>query len=394
MRMWLRVERVRVFIQIITSLILVTGCSQLPNHLNTKLDKQLLADHQFDDPNYYYIESRNDIFELDNNIAFAIKKKMAQTNSYQKKVNILIEEIVGKPNEDIKYSAAADLTATQAYQNKTANCLSLSIMAYAMAKTANLKVHLQEVKVPELWSDREGNKLANGHVNLKIVATKFSSTTELFSYSKEIDFAPNLDNKRYPRVSLSEAQVQAMFYNNKAASALIAGDLNYAYHYLRQAIELHPNDSPTWSNLGLLYKRKEMVAMAEKAYNQALKLDPTNLTVYDNLAALYTEIGREDKAEEIYASLNKKRYTNPYFHQLKGDLAVEDGDFMLAIKHYKKAIRLNNKVDSFYFNLAQAYYSLGDKSQTKHYLSKAKRYAEFNDMSSQYQAKIDVLNQL
>ncbi|AWB65182.1 hypothetical protein C2869_01405 [Saccharobesus litoralis] len=384
-------KRVLVILSCILLLIGLAGCNSTPSRLTESQLSSYFADNQFANHNKYYIESAKDIFTLDDDIKKTIRRKISSTHSHEERVKRLMTEIIGKPNKDYIYSGAADLTASEAYRYKTANCLSLTIMAYSMAKEANIGAAFQEVFVPEFWTDRQGQKLANGHVNLRLFATQHNHIYHHSIYTKEVDFAPEVNSQSLNKRTISKAHIQALFYNNRAANALIEGDLDYAYHYLKQAIELHPDDSPTWSNLGLLYKRRQLIALAEKAYNKALELDPNNLTPLDNLAVLYKQQGKLALSKSIQDKLKTKRANNPFYHQYQGDLALESGDYLAAVSHYKRAIRIAPKHDSFYFGLARAYYSLGDNNKTQQYLAKAKRYADFDDDSHRYQAKLNML---
>ncbi len=60
------------------------------------------------------------------------------------------------------------MTAAQAYHSKSANCMSLTIMAYAMATHAGMNVAFQEVDIPEYWVRNGKYSLLTGHVNLLV----------------------------------------------------------------------------------------------------------------------------------------------------------------------------------------------------------------------------------
>ncbi|NTS76601.1 tetratricopeptide repeat protein [Catenovulum sp. SM1970] len=355
---------------------------------------QYFQDQTFDLSFQQQVETKADIFKLDPEIIDTVRGQFELGQRAQIRIEAFMQQVLGKPNVDILYQAHADLTASQAYRNKTANCLSLSIMAYALAQQAKLDVEFQEVKVPELWTMRNGNRLANGHVNVRILAKDYLHDGRHITYERTLDFAPEIAAQKFRAKRISKPRVQALFYNNKAAQAIIDENYDLAYAYIKAALNLYNADSPTWSNLGLIYKRKGLYELAENTFLKAASLDQKNYTPLDNLVGLYQKTGRDQEAEDLKAELEYKRKKNPFYHALKGDIAYKEGNMELAIKSYKKAIKLDSSPDEFYFGIAKAYFELGDNELALKYLNKAKLKTDFNDVARRYQRKINALQNL
>lgn len=336
------------------------------------------------------IETTDEIFYLDKALLDSVKRKTLSISNTENRFEVLLNEIIGKPNDVITYEANANLTASQAWLAGTANCLSLSIMSYTLAKAAGFKPTLQEVDIPEYWTSRQGNQIANGHINLKVESQSSSNKIVLARRYNEIDFSPELAQQKFGKKRLTKQQVVALFYVNKGAEFLITGEHTHAYAYFKQALILEPNNVSALSNLGILYRREGLLLDAEMLYKTALKFQPKFLTAQDNLLALYVSTAREKPAMTLRAKLDRIRQHNPYYHQFKGDLALQNYNAELAIKHFKTAIRLDSSNHDFYFGLAKAYYAMGNEKKTKNYLIKAKRLAQYQEEVERYSGKLAI----
>jgi hypothetical protein len=83
------------------------------------------------------------------------------------------------------------MTAREDFHSKTANCMSLTIMAYALAKKAGLVVDFQQVEIPEYWIRNGQYNLLTGHINLLIkTKDRLNKTTVYGSNTLQIDFDP------------------------------------------------------------------------------------------------------------------------------------------------------------------------------------------------------------
>ena len=161
----------------------------------------------------------------------------------------LIRHIFSDNNVGLAYQSNANLTASETYQSKTANCMSLTIMAYAMAKASGLDVVFQDVQVPEYWVRNGQYNLLTGHVNLLIPGVKSRDPNVSVVWGGadiELILILSLKRKRFPKKKVSINTVAAMFYNNKGAQALVESDYDTAYRYFAQAVKTAPNFAAGW----------------------------------------------------------------------------------------------------------------------------------------------------
>jgi tetratricopeptide (TPR) repeat protein len=376
---------------------LIVGCqsqSALESSFNEKNDN-IFLDDAFTGYKNIELETENTVFALDDEMKSMVATKLLPERDTHKKAVKLLRHIFNKNDIDLAYKSGANVIASEAFHNQQANCLSLTIMAYALAKEAGLNVVFQDVKIPEYWVRNGHINMLTGHVNLKVVEEKSPSTLIFLDRSiTEIDFDPYVVKKSFPKREITKQRVLAMFYNNKGANALVDRDFIKAYAYLKKAVEVDKNFSSAWGNIGILYRFSGLNDSAIKAYSHALSLNIDNLTAMSNLSLLLHNDGRFDEANTLDAYLIKKRANNPYYYALLADESFYAGHYQLALNHYRKAIKLDNNIHEFYFGLAKVYYMLEEVEKAQRFLKKAIAKNKVNAIEHQYMAKLNVMRQV
>ncbi len=382
---------------IIVSLTLasLTGCQSTSGY-QQKLQKfgPLYLDEQFENYANVEIESEESIFALDDDMKAMIAKKLARERDNHKKTRKLLKYFFNPEQLSLTYNAGANVIASQAFQNKEANCLSLTIMAYAIAKASDLDVAFQSVQIPEYWVRNGKMNMMTGHVNLRVMHNNPANNIAFFGRSVgEIDFDPFVEKKYFPKKVISKNTVIAMFYNNKGANAMVNGDYITAYAYLKAATEIDPDFSSAWGNLGILYRFNGHEQLAIETYQYAISINGNNLTSMSNLSLLLHVNGEYEQAKQLDAFIMRKRANNPYYYALLGDEKFYSGEYNEAIRHYRKAIKLNKNIHEFYFGLAKIYYMLDDIEKAQSYMKKAIAKNRIKQLDQQYVAKLDLLRQ-
>lgn len=386
-------------IKVITVFITLFGlcsCQSTTSQLsdNTVLKTELFVDNSFNGYEEYPIESEGDVFSLDDDMKAMVDEKLLRTKNIKKRAKKLLAHIFSKDNINLAYQSTANLTASQTFHSQQANCMSLTIMAYALASYAGLDVKFQSIKVPEYWIRNGEYNMLTGHVNLMLTEPK--DPNKPIVYGREIlqiDFDPAMNRKAFPKRVIDKNMVLAMFYNNKAADAIVEHEYPKAYAYLKSAIKKAPGYSSAWGNLGILYKLVGLGDYAIDAYDYSISLDKDNLTALGNLSYLFEARGNIRRANEIKTLLHNKRVKNPYYHALLADEAYYNGDNELALKHYQRAIRMNRKVHEFYFGLAKVQYALNNIISAERAMNKALAHNKGTRIESLYLAKLNFLKQ-
>jgi len=354
----------------------------------------IFLDDKFNGYNNTVVETEAEIFALSEEMKI-MAKSISLERDTRKKAGKLLKLFFSPENINLAYKSGANVIAAQAFQNKEANCLSLTIMAYAIAKAAKLEVAFQSVHVPEYWVRNGRVNMLTGHINLAVLPPKPTHPTVFLERTSiEIDFDPFVNKKSFPKSRIFKNTVLAMFYNNKGATAMVNGDYLTAYAYLKKATEVDPLFSVAWGNLGILYRFKGYEQSAVETYRYAIHLNRNNLTAMANLSMLLHLNGAYEEAKQLDAHIMRKRANNPYYYALLGDEKLYQGAYSEAINHYRKAIKLNKNVHEFYFGLAKVYYMLDEIEKAENYIKKAIAKNRSAQLDKQYLAKLNVLKQI
>jgi hypothetical protein len=137
----------------------------------------------------------------------------------------LVDALHTRARLRLKYEATMTRNAAQAFAARQGNCLSLVIMTGAFARALGLDVTFQEVDVDESWSRAGGMYFASVHVNL-VLGQRATSAGRVFDRvgSYTVDFLPPEESAGMRAHAIGAA----MYMNNRAAEALVAGRVDDA----------------------------------------------------------------------------------------------------------------------------------------------------------------------
>jgi hypothetical protein len=158
----------------------------------------LLNDNAFADYTNYHIETEEEVFFLDKEAINFVRKTVNPIDDPIDRMESLVRSIFDRSKFNLLYMGSANTTAMETFKNRAANCLSMSIMTYSLAKHAGFSVRFQDIQIPEYWTRREGYSLLNGHVNLQLVPRSSSSVIHLLTNGYEVDFEPQ-DTRRHSK---------------------------------------------------------------------------------------------------------------------------------------------------------------------------------------------------
>ena len=379
-------------VSIVVIMTLLSGCQTAPL---AKMDKKsIFYDQGFQHFDKVQIEKEQDIFYLDDDAKQFVKNALNNIYDPVEQVRALVETIFSHSKFNLLYDGNANTIASETFKNRAANCLSMSIMTYALAQEAGLGVNFQQVDIPEYWTRRDGYSLLNGHINLRLLPKAEPNVYQFQVQGYQVDFDPQPARQHFPKRIVTKKTVLAMFYNNKGAEALVEHRYVEAYAYFRQAIKVDESFGSSLVNLGLLYRINGYYPQAQSAYEYALSLDSSSLTAMENLAYLFSVTDRQEAANDLLRKVERKRADNPYYFVNLGETELELGNNELALSYFKKALSLAKRQHEIYFGLARVYFQLGEVALTEHYLQLAKDYAKNIRDEARYQSKLNFLTSL
>ncbi|MBU3024005.1 tetratricopeptide repeat protein [Aestuariibacter sp. A3R04] len=374
---------------IILPVLTLFGC-QSTDYTVSETEK-LLSDKTFPDYKLVTIEQPDEIFELDRAARAFVDSTQLKTKTENENLKNLVRQIFDHSEHGLRYKSDANSVASETFANQAANCLSLTIMTYAMAKHAGFDATFYEVEIPEYWTRREGVNLLNGHINLRISLQNNSKKNQMSDDYIDVDFDPQAIRDDFHRYAVGKNEVIAMFYNNKGADALLAGNDTLAYAYFKEAASFYDKFGSTWVNLGVLYRRMGQFELAQASYENAIALDEDNYTAWENLSLLFRLQGKEEAAEDIRRKVIARREANPFYHFILGEEALDYGKPDEAIVHFNRARRLDRNRHEILFGLGKAHLELGDIAKAKKFIELAAKHAIDTQDEYRYLSKVSTL---
>jgi tetratricopeptide (TPR) repeat protein len=315
------------------------------------------------------IVSSEDIFGLNEALKQELLKPEIQNLSTQARIKYFLDLVYTKDSAPFLYNMNETTTASKTWANKRGNCISLTVLAYAIGRTLNLPIVMQDVDIPVQF-DRRGNlEYLNAHVNAVVLDKDFWLGLERENRGYlVIDFEPQTMILRKGRV-LSENQIVSRFYNNLGAEYFAKKDQKKAYAYYQAAIIVSPENAAAFNNLAQLYLHTGDEVRAETLLRQALYLN-NDVLAMRSLQNLLLSQQRYEEAEQFQKAIQASNDKDPHYWIGLGLHAMSQQDYRKAITSLKRAEDIASGFGEIHQNLAEADLKTGDTKRAKEEVQK------------------------
>ncbi len=347
--------------------IALAGCAATPIlPVDTRAMDRLWRDQAFDFERAPALVGKRDLFALDPELLSMLRSSGMPKASTQRRVDYLMALLYGPDLKSFSYAGDETHIAAETWRTKRGNCLSLSVLAYSMAKALNLDVQLQEVRVPALFSRQRNVDFIGRHVSvlIKNQARLHLKNGTMTSGNVVIDFDPQVGWLR-TGVELTEENVLSRYYNNIGAEHFARRNYPAAYAWFKAAVHADNQFAPGYSNLASLYKRHGINAAAETLLRQAVSLDADDDAALRNLHQLLTAQGRNDEAQTYARLIERRQERNPYYWLGKGLEFLRDAKYRQAVNALEHAEALSSGFEEVHQYLAIAYWRAGYPSKAR-----------------------------
>ena len=206
-----------------------------------------------------------------------------------------------------------------------------------------------------------------------------------------IDFLPSGDVAGYRTREISEATVLAMYMNNRAAETMSEGRLEQAYWWARAALLQDPSFSGAYNTLGVIQFRHGDLAQARRTLAHALARTPDSTVLLSNLAQVLEASGLREEALPLRQRLLALQPQPPFYYFNLGKAAMQQNDYVQAIRLFSREIARDPYYHEFHFWLAQAYARLGQLAQADKQLELAMDNSTTHSDHTLYAAKLQRL---
>ena len=367
----------------------LAGCAQVPV-ASTRDVTPLFHDALFKPP-AAPVDSRA-IFAVDTSMRRFLAEDV-KSRTHPDPRPALLEALRGKLRID--YDSEMTRTASQTFAAREGNCLSLVIMAAALAKQLDIRVTYQKVYDFDTWSRDAGFAILSEHVNL-VLGQRDPSSRILGGAATPmiVDFLSSREMADAVSKPIPEQTVVAMYMNNRAAEVMVGGDIDLAYWFARAALEADPGFANAANTLGVIYFKRNHLAPAERAMRYALQREPGNISAISNLAGILAAEGRTAEADLWAKRLAQVQRHPPFYFYDGGVNAMQAGKFDEAARLFEKALAQRPYDVSSHFELAIAAAHLGDMRRARKELELAMQDSTTPDSRAIYAAKLQHLMSL
>ena len=300
----------------------------------------------------------------------------------------LLEALYTSGELKLDYDASTTRNAAQAFDARAGNCLSLVVMTAAFAKEMGLTVRYQSAYLEETVSRRSNLLLRSGHVNVTL-GRRLADPRFPVQETTMVDFLPPDEIRGLRTREIGEQTVVAMYMNNRAVEALVAGRIDDAYAWSREAVRQDPQFLGSLNTLGVVYLRRDALAQATKVFSHVLDRDAENLTALANLAGAYARQGRADDSLAIQLRLAKLEPQPPLHDFNLGLAAMKKQDYRTARDLFAREVARAEDSAEFHFWLGLANYGLGNLESARRHVARALEASNGGQDRDLYSAKLE-----
>lgn len=296
-----------------------------------------------------------------------LERYILQYSSQQTRLELLTYAVTSSGVLGFDYDEMRTLTAAEAFEMRSGNCIGFANMMVALARRAGLNARYQEVFRRPEWSDHEDDTvLLVKHINVVIDTHRNTWVVDVSGIKIHPTTRRRLINDSYAK---------ALYLNNIAVDSLLQNDLPTAYAYMHSAIKADYQATDPWVNLGVIYGRNDQLDDAAFAFNHALQIDSNEYSALSNLYEVY--IAQEDfeSAAKLESKVERYRSNNPYYLLKLSDEALEEKHFEESISLLQRAIKKKDDDHKLHFALAKTQYLSGEMVEAESSLMRARELA-------------------
>lgn len=234
----------------------------------------------------------------------------------------------------------------------------------------------------------------NPEEGLEILINLNSEDTYTAAYSKTLSSyfqkIKDWDNAiYYINEAIKRDNDNSFYWYDLAYCYAKKGMLDEAMMAVQQSIALYENNPEAYNLRGTLLVYKNYIDEALENFMKALENDLKNSTALANIGNIYFKKQEFQKAEYFYQESLKYNPSNPNTLNGLGVISMHNKNYLKAIDYFKRALEADPEFYECYFNIALAYISLKEYSQSRKYLERliieipAHQYPELYARASQ-----------
>jgi hypothetical protein len=283
------------------------------------------------------------------------------------------------------------LNASDAMTLNAGNCMSLAILTKALSQLTNVGITYELARTPPVFQREANLELSSQHIRT-VVFNKNGTNIKQFikpNQKVKIDYFSTTGSRTLRTVKKDE--FYSLFYSNRAAEAMVSGDDNAAYWYIKEALKVKEDNVIAINLLGVIYQRNQQEVFAERTYRYGLSFGHDQLELLNNYHKFLTQANRIDEANTIAQELENYHDPDPFKWLDLADKELAEKNYLQAIKLYEKAAEKADYLHQPYAGIAKANFFLGRTTLAIKAMKLALENSHTQQTSSIYQAKYEII---
>jgi Flp pilus assembly protein TadD len=309
--------------------------------------------------------SASDLFRLDADLEKRLEDPSVHELFKDVRLRRIIDLIFGADRKGFAYRAGHSTVAADTWRDRAGDCLSLTVLTYAVANKLGMSAVMQEVQTPAVFGRAGQLDVVNQHVNVLLPSARSDFVvSDPWGHDVILDFEPDFATARRG-TALTEPGILARFYNNVAVEHMARGESHLAYAYFKAAIFSEPGYVSPYGNLAVLYRRGGYEKQAESLLRFAVALGGTSDVALHELHRLLRDQGRTAEAAEVQRKLEARQASDPYYWMSRALQSMAEKDPRRAITSLNRAEELAPTFSEIHRYLATAYLQSGNPQKAR-----------------------------
>ena len=218
----------------------------------------------------------------------------------------------------------------------------------------SMEIMLENVKKQADSADNQAKEAA------KQAEQARQSVADIDVLRKHVDTIEKKINEDAAAAEKASIEAQA---NRLFAQAVSEKDSLKAIELYRKAIELKPDFSMAYNNLGCVLDEIGNRFDALENYKKAIELDPNDPAAYNNIACTLLDLDKIDEAlNYVFIALSKDK-SDSYVFDTRGQIYMTMCEYEKALNDFDHALSLNKYYYEAYKNRASCYRKMAETEE-------------------------------
>ncbi len=385
-------SRVRAAALLVIPALLLAACASSPPETPVVEAEPVVFDDYADFGPRPDMPSREDIFYLnadqrDDFLSYFNASKHREVDPHRRITNYL--QRFGKA---FNYQGDT-FTAETTMATRGGNCMSMAVLTTALANVVDVEVGYQLVDSIPVYELEDDLAFRGQHVRSYLYDPNYVPDGDAFMIVRRpgiiVDYFPS--GREHFIGNISEDEYVAMFYRNRAATALAEQDYNRAFWYLKESMVHAPEHPDAINTLAVLHRRVGEEERAEQLYLYGIDIADEKVSLMKNYRNMLRYQGREEEALAIESQLHELEDPSPFQWLSLAREAYDRGDYALAVRMYDKALDVAPYLHDAHLGKVQAQLNQGQLSAAVKSLDTATEYMYEPEQKAMYVAKLTTL---